>query len=887
MSSHLTPDSSTKSSRNGSRSHSTNKNEQPRPRNNVKFSVGSADDDDDTGSPSTRQGIPELRLPETDISESPLPGMDDFAWNRRKDEAALLARDKAHRHANKVKKHHSAPTSRRTSLDEGSRLVESSAGPSPYSSPPQKPVADFRLEEIPLEKLYTKRTFDFPDDSTSEDEDDEKNEPKPQPLKRRETQHTSEAKRLLRTFTSHATGLLSAPKNQVRSGSATPLIDQQSHEFDYVPRPNAYQKSILAHLLTAQNRAAAHAPQYIHDDASKVQLSYIDDRLKFYKGEDDPRKRNPDFFQTRKGMPRSPGNLSGTQTPLEGSEGSSGQMTPRNKRPKWYKNQQGQWNSTGSLGKLMESSFQAAAAGGAAPEAVVQRRPSLKSRASSGRLSAYEMFRHPITHIRNISSSSNLHREADAYMGDIVQRLASQDYIVEMCKALMAYGAPTHRLEEFLSMAARKLCIQASFQYLPSCMIMSFDDPDTHTTELKLIKEPTAVNLGKLKEVQQVYKDVMHNKYSLEEAMDDIREIRNRKKKFNTITVILMYGVAAVAVGPFAFSARPIDFPIQFLLGSTLGALQLGLASRSSQFSHVFEVFGTFVTSFAARGFGSIMTSAGEPMFCFSALAQSSIALILPGWIILSAALELQSRNIIAGSIRMVYAIIYTLFLGFGILIGTTMMGLMYPGATNDITCHMPDYWNAGNNSWALVYTKFMWVPVFTICLAVINQAKFKQMPWMVFISFCGYQVNYWSAIRFSQNIQVASAFGAFAIGVLANGYSRLRHGVAAAVMLPAIFVMVPSGLAASGSLVAGLTSANQITNNVSGISIINNGTQGFADAQNTTTTTSSSDSVYSGTIFNVGYGMVQVAIGISVGLFLSALVIYPFGKKRSGIFSF
>ena len=103
--------------------------------------------------------------------------------------------------------------------------------------------------------------------------------------------------------------------------------------------------------------------------------------------------------------------------------------------------------------------------------------------------------------------------------------------------------------------------------------------------------------------------------------------------------------------------------------------------------------------------------------------------------------------------------------------------------------------------------------------------------------------------------------------------------------MLPAIFVMVPSGLAASGSLVAGLTSANQITHNVTGISIVNNGTQGFYDAQNTTLT--ASDGLYGGTIFNVGYGMVQVAIGISVGLFLSALVIYPFGKKRSGLFSF
>jgi hypothetical protein len=61
----------------------------------------------------------------------------------------------------------------------------------------------------------------------------------------------------------------------------------------------------------------------------------------------------------------------------------------------------------------------------------------------------------------------------------------------------------------------------------------------------------------------------------------------------------------------------------------------------------------------------------------------------------------------------------------------------------------------------------------------------------------------------------------------------------------------VPSGLAASGSLVAGLISAEQITGNASGISVINNGTQGFVDASNSTNSTGA-DTVYSGTIFDV-----------------------------------
>ena len=124
----------------------------------------------------------------------------------------------------------------------------------------------------------------------------------------------------------------------------------------------------------------------------------------------------------------------------------------------------------------------------------------------------------------------------------------------------------------------------------------------------------------------------------------------------------------------------------------------------------------------------------------------------------------------------------------------------------------------------------------------------------MLVIAFTGYIVNKFSAKRFSSNAQIAQTLGALAVGVLGNFYSRLQHGLAAAALLPAIFVQyvkpillskfrlakppllwaydltvspefqpeedlanfhnrVPSGLAASGSLVSGVTSANQITN--------------------------------------------------------------------------
>jgi uncharacterized membrane protein YjjB (DUF3815 family) len=298
-----------------------------------------------------------------------------------------------------------------------------------------------------------------------------------------------------------------------------------------------------------------------------------------------------------------------------------------------------------------------------------------------------------------------------------------------------------------------------------------------------------------------------------------------------------------------------------------VGLMQHVLAPKSILYSNVFEVTAAVLTSFLARAFGSIKVTRNgqsEELFCFSAMAQSSIALILPGFMVLCSSLELQSHQMIAGSIRMVYAIIYSLFLGYGITVGTTIYGLMDGNATSSSTC-------SGLDVYGSTYLRqFPFVAIYAVFLAIVNHGKWKQMPVMVFIAVSGYIANYFSTTKLGSQSEVANTVGAFTIGVLGNLYSRLWHGHAATAILPGIFVLVPSGLASSGSLIAGIKYADEVRQNLQ-----SNGT-------------SSSTSVLSETsVASLGFGMIQVAIGITVGLFIAALVVYPFGKKRTGLFSF
>ncbi|EGY23527.1 hypothetical protein VD0002_g2323 [Verticillium dahliae] len=534
----------------------------------------------------------------------------------------------------------------------------------------------------------------------------------------------------------------------------------------------------------------------------------------------------------------------GPSTP--GSSGTTGNTTPS--RQKWYN----QNRSQDTLVNLIGASARLANPNEPkhAPDARTQggkKRPPMHKRTGSGsRLSAF------------LQQREEEQMRITVHIAEIISR---QDYIIKLCRALMLFGAPTHRLEEYLSTTANILEIDGQFLYLPGCMIISFDDRSTHTTEVRIVRSTQGIDLGRLKDTHHIYKEVIHDVIGAEAGSIKLDDLMKAKDKFHAWLRVVVFGLTSATAAPFSFSARLIDLPLAFCFGCLVGTLQLIVAPMSMLYSNVLEVSATVLVSFLARAFGSIR---GGDLFCFSALAQSGIVMLLPGYAVLCSALELQSRAIVPGSIRIVYAVIYSLFLGFGITVGAALYGILDDNATSETTCRNP----------IDSYYSFIFVPLFVVCISMLYQAKWKQMPVMVVVASAGYIVNFFSGRRFVAAPQIANTLGALAVGVLANLYSRIRHGVAAATLIPAIFTQVPGGLASTGGLLSGLSTANLITNSSHEV----NGTGSVQYSQGEPINT---------VVFNVAASMIQIAIGIAVGLFISALIIYPVGKRRSGLFSF
>lgn len=88
---------------------------------------------------------------------------------------------------------------------------------------------------------------------------------------------------------------------------------------------------------------------------------------------------------------------------------------------------------------------------------------------------------------------------------------------------------------------------------------------------------------------------------------------------------------------------------MSMVLGAILVGVQM-LAARNDMFSNVFEIAIATLISFVAAALGS------THVFCYTALVSGGVVLILPGYIVLSGALELASRNITAGAVRIGYS---------------------------------------------------------------------------------------------------------------------------------------------------------------------------------------------------------------------------------------
>ncbi|KAG0240777.1 hypothetical protein BGX31_001665 [Mortierella sp. GBA43] len=440
-------------------------------------------------------------------------------------------------------------------------------------------------------------------------------------------------------------------------------------------------------------------------------------------------------------------------------------------------------------------------------------------------------------------SSSSTHHPALSHeeklritvaVADILER---QDYILRLAKSMIKYGAPSHRLEDAIDHSARTLEINLQCVYLPNMMIVAFTDYETHTSETHLLKVSAGLDMYKCALVHQVHKMVTHSSMPVEEAIMKLDAINAEKDANSRWMTVLAYAVASFCTASMFFKGSWIDAGVSFLMGGAVGLL-VWLSEKVPSYAHICEITMSVVVAFVAEALSH------KTSVCQSAVKMAGIVIILPGYTITCAILELSSRHIISGSVRLFYAVVFSLLLGYGLTIGSSIWTLIDSSSGNDekITTGCPS--GTLDPKWNILF-----VPLFAISLNIWLKAHPRQWPLAIVLSIVGYTVSYTSSTYAGAQTEVSSALAAFAIGFLGNVYQRLTRQLSFQAVVCAVFFLVPGSMGLKGAMSL----------------FIDNMTEGV----------------------NFALQMVLTAIAISVGLFASALVVYPMGKTRSAQMTF
>ncbi|KAF9330520.1 hypothetical protein BG006_006527 [Podila minutissima] len=422
-------------------------------------------------------------------------------------------------------------------------------------------------------------------------------------------------------------------------------------------------------------------------------------------------------------------------------------------------------------------------------------------------------------------------RELTAALADILQR---HDLLIRLCKSFIRYGAPSHRIELAMEAMCRTFGVTGSFAFLPGLMMISFGDSDTHTSETHLIKCVQGFDMGRLAKVHRIARAVVYNHMDAPAALAELKLINAEKTCYGVWATLASYAMCSGLIAPLVFKGSWYDMAAGMGLGLVVGLTSL-LASRYSVYSDVFEVSTSIVIAFVAKALRDYV--------CFTGVVLSGIVVLLPGLSLTTAIMELSSRYMISGSVRMFYSLIYCLFLGFGLSIGSSLWDVFREPAPGDLKM---GYCHPATEPW-----RWVLFPLLAIAFNIQLNAQPRQWPVMIVCSSVGYAVSEFAGMYWPHSLHIAAAVSAFVVGLLGNLYERLTHELAFVPILGAILLIVPGGMGVRSSLLL--------------LDQSGHASQGTAFALQ----------------------MIVVALGIAVGLFASTLVVYPLGKKRNALLTF
>ncbi|MGE5183986.1 MAG: threonine/serine ThrE exporter family protein [Acidobacteriota bacterium] len=353
---------------------------------------------------------------------------------------------------------------------------------------------------------------------------------------------------------------------------------------------------------------------------------------------------------------------------------------------------------------------------------------------------------------------------------------AAIGFVLALGRTLHRYGTPAHRLEEGLRRVCDRLALEAEVFTTPTAIIMSFG----RQTELKtrmLRVDGGELDMGKLAQLDALADDVVERRILPAEGVAKLDAIVAAPAQFGRVVSTVVHGTTAGAIAVF-FGGAPADIAVAGAIGLLLGLLGQ-MISRSTEQARVLELVAA---AFAA--FASGLASSVWPNVTPSLTTVAALVILLPGMSLTVAMTELATRNLIAGTARLMSAVIVLLELVVGVAIGERAAeAVVHVRQIAPVALPEPAHWIA--------------LLAASLGVAIVVQAQLRQFGWILVACFVGYAGSRAGGAWLGG--QMGVLVGALALGVMSNVYARWLDRPAQVVQVPAVLLLVPGSMGFRG----------------------------------------------------------------------------------------
>ncbi|ORZ24146.1 hypothetical protein BCR42DRAFT_342215 [Absidia repens] len=297
-------------------------------------------------------------------------------------------------------------------------------------------------------------------------------------------------------------------------------------------------------------------------------------------------------------------------------------------------------------------------------------------------------------------------------------------------------------------------------------------------------------------------------------------------------TLVVSFTFCAFSACIIMFKGSWINSGFAALFGLVIGGLMV-MSSHMPVYARVFEISTCACLAFAVRSL--------HEYCCFKATVLPPIVILLPGFAMTMAVMEITSKHIVVGTIRLVYAVLYSFLLAYGLELGSYLYDVFHPDSSPDGYCP-----GTSDPTASVLPPKWTFIPLFPILTCGISMAFGSSPRQWISAALCG--ALGFSATFFLSPIitdsDILNAISAFLVGLYAHLALKMTGEPPISPLSVGLTLLVPGSIGVEGAY----------------------------------TLLHQQDLIK----FNFALKMLNIAMGLSVGLFASGMVVYPFGKRRS-----